>query len=132
MQPQSSQPFGARDLIANRETTLRFTAVLGLQMGQIFPASFIGLFLPVIYREQGLALDMYWVFTLPAIPTWIRPLWAPFVDRTGSRVIGMRKTWFIPCTAFGALSYLSLTLFALRWWYAAKPRRPCPICGARS
>jgi MFS family permease len=101
-----------KDLFRDPATTFRFTAVLGLQMGQIFPAAFIGLFLPVIFRQQGLALDMYWVFTLPAIPTWIRPLWAPFVDRTGSRAIGMRKTWFIPCTLFGAAAYLSLTFFA--------------------
>ncbi|HEY5680590.1 MAG TPA: MFS transporter [Pseudomonadales bacterium] len=112
MQARPPKPFKARDLTADRATAMRFTAVLGLQMGQIFPGSFIALFLPVIYREQGLSLEMYWVFTLPAIPTWIRPLWAPFVDRTGSRIIGMRKTWFIPCTVFGALAYLSLTQFA--------------------
>ncbi len=104
--------FGARDLVRDRATAARFSAVLGLQMGQVLPASFLALFLPVIFREQGLSLDMYWVFTLPAIPTWIRPLWAPLVDRTGSPVLGMRKTWFIPCTLFGALAYLSLALFA--------------------
>lgn len=104
--------FGARDLLRDRATAFRFTSVLGLQMGQVLPASFLALFLPVIFREQGLALDMYWVFTLPAIPTWLRPLWAPFVDRTGSRTFGMRRTWFIPCTLFGALAYFSLALFA--------------------
>lgn len=112
MAEMTSGKFTARHLFRDRATTFRFGSVLGLQMGQVFPAAFIGLFLPVIFREQGLALDMYWVFTLPAIPTWIRPLWAPFVDRTGSKVIGMRKTWFIPCTIFGAMAYLSLTLFA--------------------
>ncbi len=104
--------FEPRDLLRDRATRSRYGAVLGLQMGQVLPQSFIALFLPVIFREQGLPLDMYWVFTLPAIPTWLRPLWAPFVDRTGSRVLGMRKTWFIPCTAFGALAYFSLALFA--------------------
>lgn len=112
MASHPTQPFRAKDLIRDRATAFRFIAVLGLQMGQIFPAAFIGLFLPVIFRQQGLALDMYWIFTLPAIPTWIRPLWAPLVDRTGSRSIGMRKTWFIPCTVFGALAYLSLTFWA--------------------
>ncbi len=105
-------PFGARDLIRNRDTAFRYTAVAGLQMGQVLPASFISLFLPVIFREQGLALDMYWVFALPAIPTWLRPLWAPLVDRVGSPVLGMRRSWFIPCTIFGALAYFSLSAFS--------------------
>ncbi|MEQ8487044.1 MAG: MFS transporter [Pseudomonadales bacterium] len=109
---RAAPAFTVRDLVRDRATAWRFSAVLGLQMGQIFPAAFIGLFLPVIFREQGLPLDMYWVFTLPAIPTWLRPLWAPLVDRTGSRVLGMRKSWFIPCTAFGALAYLLIAAFA--------------------
>lgn len=29
----------------------------------------------------------------------------------GSKRIGVRKTWFIPCTVFGAAAYLSLVLF---------------------
>jgi MFS family permease len=80
-------------------------------MGQVLPQAFIGLMMPVIYREQGLSLDMWWVFTIPLIPTWLRPLWAPFVDRTGSRRLGMRRTWFIPCTTFGALAYMAMTIW---------------------
>lgn len=80
-------------------------------MGQVLPNAFVSLMLPVIYREQGLSLDMWWVFTLPLIPTWLRPLWAPFVDRTGSRRFGMRRSWFIPCTTFGAAAYLAMTLW---------------------
>ncbi|HSG90367.1 MAG TPA: MFS transporter [Pseudomonadales bacterium] len=104
--------FGFRDLFRDRATTLKFTAVLGLQMGQVFPAAFFGLMLTAIYRENGLPLDMFWVFTIPAVPTWLRPLWAPLVDGVGSARLGLRKSWFIPCTLFGALAYLSLSLFA--------------------
>lgn len=104
--------FGFRDLLRDRATAMKFTAVLGLQMGQVFPAAFFGLMLTAIYRENGLPLDMLWVFAIPAIPTWLRPLWAPLVDGIGNARIGHRKTWFIPCTLFGALAYLSLALFA--------------------
>lgn len=104
--------FQALDLVRDRATAFRFTSILGLQMGQSFPSSFIALFLPVIFREQGLPLDMYWVFTLPAVPAWLRPLWAPFVDRTGSVAFGMRKSWFLPCTVFGALAYGAMSLVA--------------------
>jgi MFS family permease len=103
--------FRASDVIRDRGTVIRFTAVIGLQMGQILPQAFISLMLPVIYRENGLSLDMWWVFTVPLIPNWLRPLWAPFVDRTGSRRIGMRRSWFIPCTMFGAMAYLAATIW---------------------
>ena len=107
----SAPRFQARDMVRDRATTFRFGAVMGLQMGQVLPQAFISLMLPVIYREQGLSLDMWWVFTIPMIPTWLRPLWAPFVDRTGSRTFGMRRSWFIPCTTMGALAYVGMTIW---------------------
>lgn len=103
--------FTVRDVFRDRATLGKFTAILGLHMGQMFPAAFFGLMLTAIYREKGLPLDMFWIFVLPSIPTWLRPLWAPFVDGVGSKRIGLRKTWFIPCTLFGAAAYLSLALF---------------------
>ncbi|TNF83756.1 MAG: MFS transporter, partial [Gammaproteobacteria bacterium] len=111
-QPDRPAPrFGVKDIFRDGATTFKFTAILGLQMGQVFPAAFFGLMLTAIYREKGLPLDMFWVFTLPAIPTWLRPLWAPLVDGVGIERIGLRKTWFIPCTLLGAFAYMSLALF---------------------
>ncbi len=103
--------FGIGDVFASRDTLFKFVAVMGLQMGQVFPAAFFGLMLTAVYREKGLPLDMFWVFMIPAVPTWLRPLWAPLVDGVGSQRLGLRKTWFIPCTLFGAAAYLSLALF---------------------
>ena len=99
------------DLIADRETALRYVAVLGLQFGQVLPLSFVGLMLPIVFREQGLALNMFWVFAVPSIPVWLRPLWAPLVDRYGSARFGRRKSWFLPCTLMGALSYGLLAMW---------------------
>jgi MFS family permease len=106
-----SRPFVVRDILRDRATTLRFGAILGFVMGQVFPAAFYSLMLPAIYREKGLPLDMFWIFVLPAIPTWLRPLWAPLVDGVGSVRIGLRKTWIIPCTLCGAAAYFSLSFF---------------------
>jgi len=103
--------FGIRDVFRDRATFFKFVAIMGLQMGQVFPAAFFGLMLTAVYREKGLPLDMFWVFMIPAIPTWLRPLWAPLVDGVGIRRLGLRKTWFIPCTLFGAAAYLSLALY---------------------
>lgn len=103
--------FTMRDVFRDRDTFWRFAAILGLQMGQVFPAAFFGLILTAIYREKGLSLDMFWVFTLPAVPNWLRPLWAPVVDRIGSDRFGRRKSWILPCTTLGALAYLAVGFF---------------------
>src|SRR5262249_3432377 len=103
--------FNVRDVFRDRATFGKFAAITGFIMGQVFPAAFFGLMLTAIYREKGLALDMFWVFMLPSVPTWLRPLWAPYVDGVGWRRIGVRKTWIIPCTLFGACAYLSLAFF---------------------
>ena len=105
-----SQAFNIVDIFRDRSTAFKFAAVLGLQMGQVFPAAFFGLMLTGIYRENGLPLSMLWVFTIPSIPTWLRPLWAPYVDRLGSRSFGMRKTWILPATTLGALAYMLMGL----------------------
>ena len=107
-----AKTFRFRDMFRDGATTFKFTAILGLQMGQVFPAAFFGLMLTAIYRKNGLPLDMFWVFTIPSIPTWIRPLWAPLVDGVGNARLGPRRTWFIPCTLFGAGAYLLLSNFA--------------------
>ena len=107
----SPRTFAVRDIFRDRATFGKFAAITGLMMGQVFPAAFFGLMLTAIYREKGLPLDMFWVFMLPSVPTWLRPLWAPFVDGRGSTRIGLRKTWIIPCTLFGACAYLSLSFF---------------------
>ncbi len=105
------RPFTIADIFRDRATAFKFSAVLGLQMGQVFPAAFFGLMLTGIYRENGLPLSMLWVFTIPGIPSWLRPLWAPYVDRIGHPGFGMRKSWILPCTTLGALAYLSLGFF---------------------
>lgn len=109
--PAMAGPFRIRDAFADGQTLFKFAAILGLRMGQVFPAAFFGLMLTAVYREKGLPLDMFWVFMIPSIPTWLRPLWAPLVDGVGFRRLGLRKTWIIPCTLFGAAAYLSLAAF---------------------
>jgi MFS family permease len=103
--------FNVGDIFRDRATFGKFAAITGFIMGQVFPAAFFGLMLTAIYREKGLPLDMFWVFMLPSVPTWLRPLWAPYVDGVGWKRIGVRKTWIIPCTLFGACAYLSLSFF---------------------
>ncbi|MCB1685258.1 MAG: MFS transporter [Pseudomonadales bacterium] len=76
-----------------------------LHMAQYFPAAFTGIALPFIFRQEGLPLEMFWLLALPAIPRWLKWLIALVVDNYGSARIGYRKSWIIPCTMIGAVSY---------------------------
>ena len=82
-----------------------------LHMAQYFPMSFAGIALPAIYRQEGLPLEMFWLLGLAAIPRWWKWLIALVVDNFGSKRIGMRKSWIIPCTTIGALCYLVISFF---------------------
>ena len=82
-----------------------------LHMAQYFPAAFAGTALPFLFRKEGLPLDMFWLLALPGYTRFLKWAMALVVDNFGSRRIGRRKSWIIPCTAIGALSYALLALF---------------------
>ncbi len=79
-----------------------------LHMAQYFPAAFTAVALPFLFREQGLAIEMFWLLALPAVPAWLKWLIAMVVDNYGSARIGYRKTWIIPCTLIGVGCYALL------------------------
>ena len=88
----------------------KLTALGALHMAQYFPAAFTGVALPAIFRAEGLPLEMFWLFALPAVPRWFKWLIALPVDSYGSHRFGYRKSWIVPCTLLGTLLYLSLAL----------------------
>ena len=79
-----------------------------LHMAQYFPQGFTQQALPAIFRQAGLGLDRFWLFSLPMWPRWIKFLLAIVVDNFSSERFGYRKTWIVPCTAIAAILYLSL------------------------
>jgi MFS family permease len=79
-----------------------------LHMAQFFPAAFVGLALPAVFRKEGLPLEAFWLLAIPQIPRGLKWLIAVPVDAYGSERIGQRKSWIIPCTALGALLYALL------------------------
>jgi len=79
-----------------------------MYMAQTFPSAFVSSFIPSIFREQGLPLENFWIFSLPLIPYWLRWAVAPVVDTYWIRSIGRRKTWMIPCTLLAVAAYASL------------------------
>ena len=87
-------------------------SVIGMMyMSQTFPSAFVTTLLPTIFRQQGLDLEKFWMFSLATVPYWIRWLWAPIIDNYGSARIGRRKSWFIPCTIGACIVYASVAFF---------------------
>ncbi|BBE33300.1 MFS transporter [Sphingosinicella microcystinivorans] len=89
----------------------KLTVIAFMYMAQTFPAGFAAGLMPTLYREQGLALEKFWLFSLAIIPYWVRWAIAPVVDSYWSPRIGPRRSWFIPCTFIAVLAYMSLALF---------------------
>jgi len=75
-------------------------------MGQSFPGVLAAVALPAVFRQNGMPLEMFWLFALPLIPSWLRFLMALVVDNYGSVSLGFRKSWIVPCTLLGAVLYL--------------------------
>lgn len=90
---------------------VKLSSLGALHMAQYFPAAFTAVALPAIFRAEGLPLEMFWLFALPAIPRWFKWLIALPVDSYGSHRFGYRKSWIAPCTLIGALLYFSLSFF---------------------
>ena len=78
-------------------------------MGQSFPGALAAVALPALFRENGLPLQMFWLFALPLIPGWFRWLMAMVIDNYGSERFGYRKSWILPCTLTGTAIYLAIS-----------------------
>ena len=79
-----------------------------MHMGQSFPGALAAVALPAIFRQNGLPLELFWLFALPLIPGWLRWLMAVVVDNYGSTTFGFRKSWIVPCTFVGVCMYMAL------------------------
>ncbi|HLL12430.1 MAG TPA: hypothetical protein VK570_15315, partial [Rubrivivax sp.] len=87
---------------------MRMITITGLLTAQSAPSTFLAIGLPTIYRQQGVDLATLSILALAAMPFWFKWLWAPLVDRLGSRRFGRRKSWIVPCTLAGAAAYAAL------------------------
>ena len=98
-------------LESSGKDTPKLVTLAVLHMAQYFPQVFAGVALPFLFRKEGLPLEMFWLLALPGYTRFLKWLMALVVDNYGSDRIGRRKSWIIPCTIIGALSYALLALF---------------------
>lgn len=80
-----------------------------MHMGQSFPGALSAVALPALFRQNGLPLEMFWLFALPLVPGWFRWLMAMVIDNHGNAKFGYRKSWILPCTVTGSLVYISIS-----------------------
>jgi MFS family permease len=86
-----------------------------LYFAQGLPFGFQATAFPMLLRERGAALSTIGFSGLLAAPWLLKPLWAPLVDRYGSRRFGRRKSWVVPLQlGLAALCLVAAQTQALR------------------
>lgn len=91
-------------------TATKFTLLACLYFSQGLPYGFFTQTVPVLMRERGASLPDIGLATLLVLPWALKFLWAPLVDRFGSRRFGRRKSWLVPLQMCGVILFIVLGL----------------------
>ena len=84
-------------------TAHRFVLLAALYVSQAVPLGFFVVAMPAILRREGLGLESVGLLSALALPWLVKFLWAPLVDRYGSRR-GHYRSWLLPVQAFCVLT----------------------------
>ncbi|MBI1298512.1 MFS transporter [bacterium] len=89
----------------------KFWLLGGLYTSQYLGIGFIFAAVPAILRQSGASLDgIAWIYALGLI--WsIKFLWAPLVDRFGSKKLGHYRSWLVVLQSLLALSMVAAAFF---------------------
>ena len=77
----------------------RFTVLFLLYLAQGLPYGFFVTALPLFLREAGWSRTSIGFYGLLGLPWFLKPIWAPLVDRFSLQSLGRRKSWILPCMA---------------------------------
>jgi len=75
---------------------------------QGLPYGFLVSVLPLFLRESGWSRTFIGLSSVLGLPWFLKPLWAPLVDRYSFPALGRRKSWVIPCTGLLLACFLLL------------------------
>lgn len=81
------------------KTSGKTALLFSLYLSQGLPFGFQATALPVLLRERGISLAAIGFAGALALPWFLKPLWAPLIDRYWSARIGRRRSWIIPLQA---------------------------------
>ncbi|CAM3707985.1 MFS transporter [Corallococcus sp. ZKHCc1 1396] len=82
-----------------RRIPSRLWLLCALYFVQGLPFGFQVTALPVYLRTRGVSLAALGFVGFLALPWMLKALWAPLVDRYGSRRVGRRRSWILPMQA---------------------------------
>jgi MFS transporter, PAT family, beta-lactamase induction signal transducer AmpG len=78
----------------------KFFVLFCLYAPSTVPMTFFGIVFPVMLRKSGVPLERIGLLGIFTIPFVLKFLWAPLVDRFGSRKFGHYKSWLISTQLF--------------------------------
>ena len=87
----------------------KLSLLIALYVAQGLPFGFFTLALPVVLREAGYSLTAISALSLLYLPWALKFLWAPFLDRVGSR-----RTWLLWLQGSSVLAALALSQMDLQ------------------
>lgn len=91
--------------------SVRFALLLALYLAQGLPYGFFMTILPLFLREAGWSRTAIGFYGALGLPWFLKPVWAPLVDRYSWSGMGRRKSWILPCMAVLAFLAAGLALF---------------------
>jgi len=100
LQVQSQPQQGVRPVF-------KFVLLSGLYTSQFLPSAFFFQALPIFLRQQGASLQVIGLLGLLTLPWMLKFLWAPLVDRYGSRKWGHYKSWIVITQSLLVLTLIS-------------------------
>lgn len=89
------------------KTSGKTTLLFMLYLSQGLPFGFQATALPVLLRERGISLAAIGFAGALALPWFLKPLWAPLVDRYWSKRVGRRRSWIIPLQTLMVMTMLA-------------------------
>jgi RhtX/FptX family siderophore transporter len=92
------------------KTPQKLGLLASLYLSQGLPFGFFTQALPVLMRKEGASLPNISMASALALPWALKFLWAPFVDRWGSRSFGRRRSWIVPLQIASVLAAGGLAL----------------------
>lgn len=89
------------------KTSGKTTLLFMLYLSQGLPFGFQATALPVLLREKGISLAAIGFAGALALPWFLKPFWAPLVDRYWSKRVGRRRSWIIPLQTLMVMTMLA-------------------------